>query len=99
MRSADSWGALIALMNMPEKKMDKTLKKMGIDDTSSPDTTSLRLPSVRVCDEVSREEEHNIYRNKGMRRTKEANRRSRTPLRKAAEAALLTRAPRSANLG
>ena len=29
MQSADSWGALVALMNMPEKKMDTTLKKNG----------------------------------------------------------------------
>ena len=96
MQSADSWGALVALMNMPEKKMDTTLKRMETDDTSSSDTTSLRLPSVRVCDAVSKEEELRIYRNEGMRKTKEANRRSRTPQRKASETALLTRA---SNLG
>ena len=99
MQSADSWGALVAMMNMPEKKMDSALKKMESEDPSPTSQTTLCVPLVRVCDAISREEEARLYRNKGMRKTKEASRRSRTPQRKASKAALLTRTPRTSNLG
>ena len=86
-------------MNMPEKKMESALKKMESEDPTVTNTATLCLPSVRICDTVSREEEARQYRNEGMRRTKEASRRSRTPQRKANEAALLIRTPRASNLG
>ena len=79
MQSADSWGALVTLMNMPKKKMDSTLKKMESDNPTAAGPTTLSLPSVRVCNTVSREEEARLYRNEGMRKTKEASRRLRTP--------------------
>ena len=84
---------------MPEKKMDSVLKRMESKDPNVTGTTTLCIPSVRICDSVSKEEETKQYRNEGMRRTKEASRRSRTPQRKANKAALLIRSPRSSNLG
>ena len=99
MQTPDSWGALVALMNMPEKKMDAVLKKMENKNPMATNTSTLCLPTVRMCDTISRDEEAKQYRNEGMRRTKEASRRSRTPVRKSNESALLTRAPRASNLG
>ena len=99
MRTPNAWASLVALMNMPEKKMESVLKRMDRENPMATNTTALSLPTVQMCDAVSREEEAKQYRNKGMRRTKEASRRSRTPQRKANKAALLIRSPRSSNLG
>ena len=63
----------------------------------------LCLPNMQMCNEVSREEEAKQYMNEGMRKTKEATRRSRTPVRKFKESALLgsvgDQRLRSSNLG
>ena len=57
---------------MPEKKMKSVLKRMHRDNPRA--STELCLPTMQMCDEVSREEEAKQYMNEGMRRTKEANR-------------------------
>ena len=88
---------------MLEKKMESVLKRMYRENPLASNTTELCLPTMQMCDDVSREEEAKNYRNKGMRRTKEANRQSRTPVRKSKESALLgdvgDQRPRASNLG
>ena len=99
MRTPDAWASLVALMNMPEKKMESVVKKMDRENPMATNTLALCLPTVQMCDAVLNEEEAKQYRNKCMRRTKEASRQSRTPIQKANDSALLTGAPRASNLG
>ena len=44
MRSADSWAALVALMNMPDKKQDDCLKKLKALNTATFSELIIRPP-------------------------------------------------------
>ena len=95
--------SFVALMNMPEKKQEAVLKKMEASNSMAIHG-DLCVLTMGMCDEVSHDEETKHYRNEGMRKTNEANRRSRTPLQKCKESALLgsigdQMRPRAANLG
>ena len=52
--------------------MESVLKRMHRDNPRA--STELCLPTMQMCNKVSREEEAKQYMNEGMRRTKEANR-------------------------
>ena len=54
------------------KKIELVLKRMHRDNPRA--SMELCLPTMQMCDDVSREEEAKQYMNEGMRRTKEANR-------------------------
>ena len=83
--------------------MEAVLKRMYTANPPASNSMELCLPTMQMCDDASREEEAKNYRNEGMRRTKEENRRSRTPVRKAKESAMLgnvgDQGPRLSNLG
>ena len=57
MRTPDAWASLVALMNTPEKKMKSVLNKMDREKPMATNTTALCLPTVQMCNAVSREEE------------------------------------------
>ena len=69
MRTPGAWAALVALMNMPEKKMETVLKKMEASNSMASNSMELCVPTMQMCDEVSRDEETKNYRNEGMRKT------------------------------
>ena len=103
MQTPGAWASLVALMNMPERKMEVVLKKMYTANPMASNSMEPCLPTMQMCNNVSRDEEAKNYMNKGMRKAKEASRRSRTPLRKSKESALLDNSgdqrPRASNLG
>ena len=53
---ADGWAALVALMNMPDKKKDLLLKKMETKNSSAIHGY-LCIPKLLMCDEVLYDEE------------------------------------------
>ena len=101
--ATEGWAALVALMNMPEKKQDLVLKKMETLNSSAIHG-DLCISTMSMCDEVSYDEEAKNFRNEGMRKMKEASIQSRTPLQKPKESVMFSntgdqRATRPSNLG
>ena len=72
-----AWSALVCMMNMPEKLQEALNKKMQTE-TSAAIYTDLVIPTPRMCDTISRDEEARKFRAEGMLMAQRENRRSRT---------------------
>ena len=98
LRLADSWAALVALMNMPDKKQDDCLKRLKAHNTATFSESIILTPNM--CDDISYDEEKKGYRSEGMRKSREAVHRSSSSHRPK-EPALFSdqRLPRHSNLG
>ena len=59
LRSADSWGALVALMNMPDKKQDKCLKKLKAYNMAT--FSESIIPTPKMCNDTSYDKEKKGY--------------------------------------
>ena len=98
LRSADSWAALVAFMNMPEKKQDECMKKLMVYNMAT--FSESIIPTPKMCDDTSYDEEKKGYQSGRIRRLREAARQSRLSQRPK-ESALFSdqKPPRHANLG
>ena len=98
LRSAEAWAAIVAFMNMPDKKQDECMKKLKAYNTATFSESIIPMP--KMCDDTSYDEKKKGYRSEGMRRSREAVHRTRSSHRPK-ESVLFSdqKPPRHSNLG
>ena len=76
LRSAEAWAALVIFMNMTDKKQEECIKKLKAYNTAT--FSEAFIPTPKMCDNTSYDEEKKGYWSEGMRRSREAVCRSRS---------------------
>ena len=76
LRSAEAWAALVVFMNMTDKMQEECIKKLKAYNSAT--FSEAYIPTTKICDDTSYDEEKEGYRSEGMRRSREAVRRSRS---------------------
>ena len=76
LRSAEAWAALVVFMNMTDKKQEECIKKLKTYNSAT--FSEAYIPTAKMCDDTSYDKEKKGYRSEGMRRSREAVRRSRS---------------------
>ena len=76
LRSAEAWAALVVFMNMTDKMQEECIKKLKANNSAT--FSEAYIPTTKMCDDTSYDQEKKGYRSKGMRRSREAVRRLRS---------------------
>ena len=76
MRSVEGWAALVVFMNMTDKMQEECIKKLKAYNSAT--FSEAFIPTTKMCDNISYDEEKKGYRSEGMRRSRQAVCRSRS---------------------